>query len=156
MPLPITIIIQGHSFETTLPYSEGHVIDAAEAGVLNQTWVENIRANFAKRVPQGANGEMLEDLRDQFKQYVEAYEFRPRGAIDPIEREASRLARAKAGEWLNAKGLKQSELPEGRWDKMIESLKAHPSIRGEAKRRVEALQSVAESVFGEGTSEVIA
>lgn len=144
-----TIIIQGHQFEVTLPYSEGHVIDAAEAGVLNQTWVENIRANFSKRVPQGANGELLDDLRDQFARYVEEYEFKPRGSIDPIEREASKLARAKAGEWLNAKGLKQSDLPDGKYDRMVESLKAHHTIRAEAKRRIEALQSVAESVFGE-------
>lgn len=95
------LTIQGLEFEVEAPYKEGDVIDANEASALNQTFVENIRNNFAatikaakaeicktngwvtkdgdKEVPdleRVSNDALdMDEINASFVKYVESYEF---------------------------------------------------------------------------------
>lgn len=44
------ITIQGLEFEADAPYKEGDVLNANEADAINQTFLENLRNNFASHV----------------------------------------------------------------------------------------------------------
>lgn len=44
------ITIQGLEFEADAPYKEGDVLNANEADAINQTFLENLRNNFASNV----------------------------------------------------------------------------------------------------------
>jgi hypothetical protein len=93
-----TLIIDGEKFTVNAPYSEGHICTAAEARTLNQTRAENIGNNFRKSVKEKkAKGESLASLIDEIRQYDAEYSFAsgrggPRVAVDPVEREARKIA----------------------------------------------------------------
>jgi hypothetical protein len=50
------ITISGHSFNVPVRYEEGHELTAGEASALNQTYHENLRNNFAKKVKDAGDG----------------------------------------------------------------------------------------------------
>src|SRR6516225_3234346 len=115
-----TLTIQGHTFTAPLRYEEGHELTANEASALNQTFHENLRNNFAKKVSDALNGrerlddDELSDLQGQFDTYAEGYEFGVRtggGAVrDPVMSEAMRIARDKIFEHLKRKGVKRKDV----------------------------------------------
>jgi hypothetical protein len=172
-----TITIQGYEFEAPAPYTEGHQLTNAEAAALNQLLAENLRNNFRTTVQDAkdkalkaakdhgsyAEGEEvplsddnLLELQIAFTKKAEDYEFAgrrgTRAPVDPIEREAYKIAKA----WVlaalkknkNAAGepapMDPKSLPEGKLDQYINGLLTkRPDIREEAKRRVSASQSIA-------------
>jgi hypothetical protein len=95
-----TITIQGETFTVVQPYEEGHVINANEAQALNQTFAENVRNNFAKRVKDAkeAGSFVLEQLQATLDEYMEKYSFGTRvgggggGRRDPVLAEAISIA----------------------------------------------------------------
>lgn len=95
-----SILIQGYNFDAPEPYSAGHVLTEVESGVLNQTFAENLRNNFAGDVKDAIAthgktlpAEVVESLRDSFESYAKTYQFgvRRAGEVDPV-----RLIRNKA------------------------------------------------------------
>ncbi len=97
-----TITIAGREFNAPVPYSAGHVLSETEAGVLNQTFHENLRNNFAKKAKEGGT-------QADFDEYALSYEFGarrsggPRASGDPVLNEAIRLAGADIRAALKAK-----------------------------------------------------
>jgi hypothetical protein len=172
-----TITIQGYEFEAPAPYTEGHQLSTAEAAALNQLLAENLRNNFRTTVQDAkdktlkaakTNGsyaegdevplsdDILLELQLAFTKKAEDYEFAgrrgTRAPVDPVEREAYKMAKA----WVLA-ALKKNKsavgdpapidpksLPEGKLDQYINGLLTkRPDIREEAKRRVSASQTIA-------------
>lgn len=100
-----SITIQGLDFTVHSPYNEGHVLTADEAGVLNQTFHENLRNNFAGAVKEAKNehgdelpASALKALQDEFAAYADDYKFGvrrvgTRGPADPIEAEAFKMVK---------------------------------------------------------------
>lgn len=114
-----TITIAGHPFQAPIKYAEGDTLEANEAGALNQTYHENLRNNFAKRVQEAkdAAGEgnplsqdVIDKLYAEFAEYAAAYEFGVRGGgggpRDPVQTEAMSLAREAIRAALKMKGKK--------------------------------------------------
>lgn len=155
------ITIQNIPFTVNMPYAAGHVLNAAEADSLNQTRAENLRNNFASTIKAKldelkketpAREELdeaeLEALRTQFDTYEASYEFQGRRAgrapLDPVKREATKMARETITAALKAKNLTPAQLVEGKMDELIQKyLEGHPEVTDEAKRRVEAVKSLA-------------
>lgn len=163
-----TITIQGLPFEVDRPYVAGtHELTAGEAHALNQTRAENLRNNFASVVRKAmedyrkANG-LAEDaevpvteldkeaLDEQFAQYASEYEFAigggggPRTPVDPIAREAQRIALTKVKAALAAKNVKISTFSKERMAEFVSAVIAkYPEITNEAKRRVESVGQIA-------------
>lgn len=108
------ITINGKSYEVSAPYAEGHVINAAEARTLNQTRAENIGNNFRKAFKDADGDEAkLMELAGQLATYDQQYNFATGGgsvrAVDPIDREAIRIAKAAIKNTIESKGHKFKE-----------------------------------------------
>ena len=100
-----SITIQGLDFAVHSPYEAGHQLTADEAGVLNQTFHENLRNNFASTVKdyKAEHGDDLPEaaltkLQEEFDEYAKDYKFGvrrggTRAPADPIEAEAFRMAK---------------------------------------------------------------
>ncbi len=150
------ITIQDIVFRIPSPYHDGYTINAAEAAALNQTYAENLRNNFAKSVKQakeaGAEVDVAE-LQAQLTAYAETYEFQGRRRsvatpVDPVGKEAHKIAKSMVTEALQKKGIKIKDLPEGKLESLIEDLLAkNPAIREEAERRVEATKAATVDLF---------
>lgn len=107
-----TLTIQGYQFEVPegvlAMYSTGATIELDEgtASTLRQVKCENLRNNFANAVKKALNGaeeltsEALTALQGEFEKYAAEYKFGVRKAgggggrriVDPVEREANKLA----------------------------------------------------------------
>lgn len=114
------------------PYVAGHVVTEGEASALNQTLSENLSNNLRQKlkdgqpIPEGSpeGTEPVpytpEAAQALVNEYIAQYEMGVRqvGAgssrvVDPIEREARKLAKEKAKEIIKAKGLKLKDVDLG-------------------------------------------
>ena len=165
---PVAIKVQGLIFHYSPKYFEGHVLTSVEAEVLNQTFGENLRNNFASRIRDAADklaeglteGQEAREFSEEekaafagdFSAYAAEYTFKaPRvgaGPADPIETEMRKIAKAIILAHLVKKNIKASSLPEGNLDTMVKALIAkQPQIRDEAIRRVEALKNASDDAL---------
>lgn len=166
---PINIKVQGLIFSYSPKYFEGHVLSKEEAAVLNQTFGENLRNNFAPRIREAlekiaeeakATGGEARALTEEeksafaadFAAYSQSYTFKsPRvgsGPVDPVEREAHKIAVAIVKAKLAEKNIKLGSLPEGKMEEYVKGLLAkRPEIRDEAQRRVDALQNASGDIL---------
>jgi len=150
-----TISIQGETFEVTAPYSEGAVINAAEAKSLNQSRAENIGNNFRAAVkdalakPEGAErAAAVAKVKADFAAYDATYVFTLGGTtrtpIDPIEAEAIRIAKEAVGDQIRkAKGLSVKDYlaiegNQARYDAALEATATSDRVLALAKQRVNA------------------
>lgn len=144
------ITIQGKIFNAPLRYEEGHELNAGEAAALNQTYHENLRNNFAKRVKEATdNGSYSQEaLQEEFSKYAEDYEFGVRtggGAPrDPVMQEAMNIARGQIKAALKKKNRKLSEIDASAITEAAKKLIAKtPAIMDLAKQRVAEAQAAA-------------
>jgi hypothetical protein len=149
-----SITIGGLVFTAPAPYTEGHVLSAVEAKVLNTTLGENLRNNFAKQVKDAqAAGELgdevLAKLHADFAAYAAGYAFASkrgggtRTSADPVAKEAFRIAKDVVLRALRAKNIDIKTLPEGKLDGLVKGLLEKDSkYLEEAKRRIDATKQV--------------
>lgn len=115
------ITIAGVEFEVTTPFAEGHVCTEAEAKALNQTRCENVRNNMARLVKEAKNeeGEIDKNAMKKLIETVSAYDAEyvftlgnvggGRAAMDPVEKEAQKIAREGINAALQAAGKKLAD-----------------------------------------------
>lgn len=129
-----TFEILGIEFPVTMPYDAGHVLNEAEAKVLNQTRRENLSNNFRSKVRAFNDGEegaaaSIEDLQAAFATLDAEYVFTIATAAaavkyTPEEKEARAIARNYIKGELDKAGRKLSDIPEGmskeEWDDALE------------------------------------
>lgn len=147
----MSLTIQGLTFSVEPRYSEGHVLSEVEANVLNQTLAENLRNNFAAHIKRKKEaGEELDNaaLQSEFADYAAEYVFNgkrtARVVVDPVDREARKMASQCIREALRKRGMDPKTLEEGKMDEMVDGLLAkRPEIREEAQRRINAAKNVA-------------
>ena len=163
------ITVQGLTFEAPQPYKAGtHELTEGEASALNQTLAENLRNNFAPKVKSAAedyrkaNGmdegaevavDQLdtESLQEEFIKYAGEYEFGVRRAaggtrvpVNPVEREAHRIASQKVRDALKKKSIKIDSVSKEKMAEFVQGVLAkYPEIIEEARRRVDATQNLA-------------
>lgn len=162
-----TITIQGLQFDVPAPYADGHVCDANEAIALNQVFAENIRNNFSARikklheklVEQNSGNKDVEfpedvkaELRTQLAEYSAEYKFNGRRMraepIDPVGKEALKIARDIVREHLKKKNVDIKSLDEGVFDDLVDQvMEKYPAVREEAAARIAKAKSVASSVL---------
>ena len=155
-----TLTIQGLQFVAPARYAEGHVLTLSEARQLQQTYHEALRNNFASQVKKAlkeADAEetsalsesAIDDLTSRFATYAEEFEFAQRSGVtrtpvDPIEREAIKIAKPLILDALKKKNIDPKSLEEGVLDQLIASAIAkRPDITEEATRRVTAAKNLA-------------
>lgn len=159
------ISVQGLAVTVKQPYTEGHVITPSEAYALNQTFAENIgnnvRALINKLLKEHTKDkieelphEVLRALRAKAEEYSDSYEFSisgrggPRAPVDPVAREAFKIAGDILRGHLKKKEIKLADLPEGKFEELVQGiLTKNPQIEEEAKRRVENRKELADSLL---------
>src|SRR5690606_19604397 len=85
-------------------------------------------------------------LRQFIDNYASNYEFGARPVrsstpLDPVEREAIRYAKEQVRAALAKKKIKVKDLPEGKYDELVEAFAAREDTIKEAKRRVKAAEN---------------
>jgi hypothetical protein len=151
------VTIAGVTVAVPLPFSEGHVLSANEAAVLNQTFGENIRNNnasaFRKVIEESGGKPDVSLLQTTIDTYILDYEFGVRrgggggGSRDPVTTEAMKIARELLRNSLKAKGIKVSEVGAEQLNKLAaEAIEKHPQIREQAEVSVAARQAAVESI----------
>lgn len=96
------ITIAGKIFNAPIRYEEGHELSAGEASALNQTYHENLRNNFAKRVKEADEAGAFDEaaMQTEFDAYAEQYQFGVRSAgggvsRDPVMQAAMNMAKTQ-------------------------------------------------------------
>ncbi len=148
------ITVAGVLLEVVAPFTEGHVLRANEAAVLNQTYGENIRNNttaLVKKAIEDAGG--LENidataLQAKVNSYINTYDFGVRRggglgrvSLDPVTKEAIRIASDKVKEALRKQGNNLKDIGAKKIRELAEqALEKYPQIREAAEQAV-ALKS---------------
>ena len=157
-----TKLINDIKFEIAQPYAAGHVCSEAEAKALNQVRSENIGNNMRAAVKKALeDGKTEAEIVAIVAEYDGKYEFnlasvRAAGAakLDPIEKEARKLARELIVADLAKKGRKISQVPDGltkeEWDEKVETkideVAAHEAVIAEATKIVKARSKRADTL----------
>lgn len=141
------ISIHGEKFTVTAPYAEGHTLSAVEAKVLNQIRAENLANNYRKSVKDALDkGTGLDEVRAKFAAYDQEYTFAAGGTsrtpVDPVEREATAIAKLSVKEKIRekyGKSVKEYLADEGnqaKYDAAVEQIAAQDDVVKLAKKRV--------------------
>jgi len=140
------ITIASHPFTVTIPFAEGHVCSEAEAKALNQTRCENIRNNMAKVVKEAidAEGQLVnaEEVAAKVSEYDNAYVFTlgnvggGRATLDPVEKEARKIAREVIASALKEQGRKISDVNKDKLATAIVTKSGEEGIIKLAKKRI--------------------
>jgi len=162
-----SILMCGIEFEVGEPYKAGHKLSAAEAAALTQNLYDNYRNNWTRRIAQarakcaeglhearphtGLCDQCLASLRANFANYLTNYTFggpRGRGAIDPVEVEAMKIARRQA---------RASNTPEDsiEFEGLVAELSLSDEVLTEARRRVDEARVIAHGALDFDMSELL-
>jgi hypothetical protein len=155
------LVIQGLTFQSPLRYTEGHPLSTVEAAALNGLLAENLRNNFSKRIQDAraeavksrGEGATLTDaevggLSAAFDAYAGEYVFQgrssPRAQVDPITREALRLAIVAVKGQLEKLGHKIKDLEDGTVEELASRLiEQDPRFRTAAENRLNEAKALA-------------
>lgn len=152
--------INGLQFELSAPYSEGHVCSAIEARVLNQTRAENIGNNTRAKIKEMQEANASEqEIQDFVAEFDASYVFTAAGVsasrkLDPVEKEAVKIARELLKQHLAQDGRKLTVAPDGltddEWEEKvsaaIEDIASKEEVVRAAKKAVEAKQKQANAL----------
>ena len=149
---PITI--SGVVFEIPPKHKEGDVLSSAEAAALNQVFFSDMSAKIKPLIvkAQKASGsleispEVRDDINAKLSEAIKSHSYvqRSTNSYDPVQREAFKILRPIVKNALIAKGLDPKTMSEAKLEQtMLGVLEKRPDILAEAKRRIEAISSVA-------------
>jgi hypothetical protein len=151
------ITIQGQTFRVPVRYAQGHTLTEGEASALNQTFHENLRNNFAKKVTEGQEAGLgMDVLQQQLDDYANEYQFGVRtggGGFrgDPVMTLAMNSAREIIRGAIKAKGLDVDEWPASRISQaakaILDSQGEDGKIISSARKQIEAEREVAKEAM---------
>jgi hypothetical protein len=144
----VQLRINGKIFLAPAPFSEGHVLSSAEAGVMNQTYRENLRNNFAGAMRRAAEKEGKELTQADFDAYVDSYSFEARvtgvraSVVDPVELEERSLALAAIKQAIKAKGVKFTAVAKEKVEELVNGLLVKGTFHHQAAQIVAERKSL--------------
>lgn len=162
-----TVTIQGFEFSIPAKYAEGHALNANEASAMNQLFAENVRNNAASKIKKAKTeaeaagnefsldadrGEEAGSLRQEIQDYAETYEFGARVArasepVDPIQKEAYRIATDLVLGKLRDNNMKKKDLADGVFDETVAKIQAGEKVQKLAIKRVKEREALAAEDF---------
>lgn len=162
-----TVTIQGFEFSIPARYVEGHVLNANEASAMNQLFAENVRNNAASKIKKAKaeaeaagtefsldadRGDEAGSLRQEIQEYAETYEFGARVArasepVDPIQKEAYRIATDLVLGKLRDANVKKKDLADGVFDETVAKIQAGEKVQKLAIKRVKEREALAAEDF---------
>ena len=124
------------------PFVAGHVCTEKEAGVLNQTIVENVRNNKRKQMEEMVKAKASPvEMQKVVDDYLKNYDFGVRQGgfrtSDPIQAEAMRDARERVIAAYKKKGVKVGDISgKDVSEKALKLIEKNPKLLDRAKRIV--------------------
>lgn len=151
------ITIAGKIFNAPVRYEEGHELTEGEASALNQTYHENLRNNFAKKVKDAEETGKFDQaaFQAEFDTYAAAYSFGVRtggggSTRDPVMAEAMNIAKAQIRAALKKKGVKVSDVePSAITEAAKKQIARDEGIMELAKQHVAEAQDAAAADLGD-------
>lgn len=143
MPDPKNKTIAGHVFQIRQPYEPGHTVTEIEAKVLNQVRAENVGNNVREAVKKLIEDGKTAEAESLVAEKDGAYEFTAAAAgggsrsLDPVEREARKIAREAIKEALAAQGKKISDYDKETIENAVASTAEKEEVVKAAKKAVE-------------------
>ena len=136
------------------PYSEGYVLTKVEADKLNQIFTDSIRSAVTSKLKRLGSDEMDHaDLEMTFQNFADNYSFAKRAgkaAQDPVEKEATKLAKEQVFSAIRKKGGNPADYSADQIaDYVAKVLEHKPEIREEAARRIESSRQLAGDLLSE-------
>jgi len=156
MPEAKSKVIDSDTYMISQPYEAGHTINEIEARVLNQTRAENIGNNIRAKLKEikesGLEGKKLTAALEAAVAELDAnYVFtaaatRSAAKLDPVEKEARKIAREAVKNHLAETGRKLTVAPEGLTDEewaekveeQVDAIAALPEVMEAAREAVAA------------------
>lgn len=140
------VTISGAIFEINAPYAAGHVLTDIEAGVLNQTWCENIRNNTAAKVAE--LGPETSAAEEHVTEYASTYTFSQSGggrgpAVDPVTEEAHRILKTVPVIKKTVAAMKGTGATARQREYLDKKLADNPDVRAQAEANVESARNMA-------------
>lgn len=143
--------INGVQFPISQPYEVGGVIGEAEARALNQVRAENIGNNTRAKIKEAQDaGKSDKEIQDIVAEVDASYELTVASVsagrkLDPVEREARKIARELLKTHLAESGRKLTVAPEGESDESwaekieanLEQLMGNEEVLKVAKKNVD-------------------
>jgi hypothetical protein len=153
------ITVAGKVFNAPIRYEEGHELTAGEASALNQTFHENLRNNFAKRVKEADEAGAFDEaaMQAEFDAYAEQYQFGVRsggGGVsrDPVMQAAMNIAKTQIRAAIKKKYGNSVKVDNATITDKAKQLLASPKgepIMSLAKQRVAEEQAAAADDLGD-------
>ncbi len=134
----VQFTVAGQTLNVPEPYTEGHVLNAAEASVLNQTYRENVRNGIAPKVK-----EHPADAQAILNEFVENYSFgerRARVQLNPVDSEAKKIAVKLVAQALSEKGIKKADYE--KYDEVVAKTMIRPDVQESARNIVDQQNQV--------------
>lgn len=137
------------SITVAQPYDEGHVLTALEAEKLNHVFADSIRTSLTAKLKRLAEAEGFDAAATaaEFQSYADSYSFTvrsPRASLDPITKEAHKIAKQQVLAAIRNKGGNPSDYTAEQISEYVAKVIQHkPEIREEAARRVESSRKMA-------------
>lgn len=152
------VTIAGKLFTIPQPFAAGHVLTEGEARAMNQVFSENVRNNTATKVKAALEGKAKEgdptaETIEQFvADYAAGYEFTiavagERRSTDPLDIEATAIARELLKDLLKRKGLSYTKVAAEVRDAKVAEIAGKDSVIAEAKKRLAAKQKAAAAML---------
>lgn len=149
MPEAKSKIIAGHEFQISQPYEAGYVLTEVDAKVLNQVRSENIANNMRKAVKEAEEAGTLSEVASKVAEYDAEYTFAmpstgaAKRVVDPVEREARKLAREAIKAQLAKDGRKIKDIDAEKLETAIETVAAKDEILKLARKAVKDREATA-------------
>lgn len=156
MSHPITI--SGVVFEIAPKYSEGHQLTSDEASALNSLFFSGLNSKLKPLVVKAQKASssleldesVKADLSAKLAEFARTFTFTQKSgnSYDPVQREAFKMVKPQVLNALKQKGLDPKSLAEGKLEEiMLQLLGKRPDIMAEARRRIEAVTSIADDLL---------
>lgn len=135
-------------FTAPAPFSEGHVLSDVEANVLNRTFAENLRNNFAARMKKAAESGEAPLTQEDFNLYAAEYSFGVRPgrtmALNAVDVEERRLAEIAVKAAIKRKGIKLKGVDKDAWNGYVARAIESGKFREQAEEIVRQQASLAD------------
>jgi seryl-tRNA synthetase len=101
--------------------------------------------------PVGFTEDEVETLQADFLKYATEFEFAnrtgARAMVDPVEREAFKIARTTLKAYFNSKNIDPKTISDEKMDALLTQIAAKPDVRALAQKRVDDMRSVGDDLF---------
>ncbi len=139
------LTIAEQTFNVNEPYQAGHTITEIEAKVLNQTRAENVGNNLRTTIKEALEkGKSHDEMQEIVAKYDGEYDFSKGGSnrvvLDPLEKEARKVAREYIKDYLAEQGRKLKEVEDEALEAEIDRIAQNDQVLELAKERLAAKQ----------------